>query len=162
MSRKPKVLQPIDWDVIQAEYIGTKKTLKALAGEYKTGFAAMQKRAEQGRWTHLRQELSEAIVLKAQAAHIDKKVAELVKFNSDDLRVAVALKQRAADLLRLNPNANDLRTLASTFEMARRMGLSALGVDDTGKLPAGEIGMELPVVVTIERKSARLSVASSQ
>lgn len=159
--RKPRNTSDIDWIAIRTNYVNNKKTAKALASEYSIGQAAIERRIVIERWSQLRAEVAEAISNQAQAALIDRRVAELVKFNADDLKIAVALKQRAADLLRNNPNANDLRTLASTFEMARRMGLSALGVDESGKLPAGEVGMDLPVTVTIERKSARLSVAST-
>lgn len=151
-----------DWAALRSQYVTSKISLKDLSAKRKVAFSTIQKRAGKERWNEARREMEDETAQKAHAALIDKRVEELVKFNEDDLRIATALKQRAAALLKATPNANDLRTIAATFEIARRMGLSALGVDDDGKLPSGEPGSDLPVSITIERKSARLPVASPQ
>jgi hypothetical protein len=143
-----------DWDAIRAEYVAGSDSIKKLSLKYGVSENGLEKRAGRERWAEARRRMSEKVIASAETQTIAKKVTQITRFNDDDLKVAKGLRQAAAQMMSKVRGPNDLRALAGVFESAQRLGRIALGADSGD--PDGGEEAELPVVVTIERKSARV------
>lgn len=86
----------------------------------------MNRAAKEG-WDAEREQKRAETSSKAVAKHEAKVVDELAKFNEDDLKIAKALRSKAAALLQATNHPLALRQLATTFDVAQKMGRLALG-----------------------------------
>jgi len=124
-----------DWAKVKLAYINSSKTLREVAEEFTIKAAGVMRRAAKEGWDAERKRLSASVSKTAQESLVFDRAAELARFNSDDLKIARALRQKAVHLLQgAEVSAADLRSLSSTFESARGLGLAALGmvIDSSG------------------------------
>jgi hypothetical protein len=142
-----------DWTSIKTEYVNGAE-YPDLAKKYKVKEATLRQRASRHKWSQERQKASQAVTEKATSLLVESKASQLAKFNEDDVKIARALKQAAGTMMKNIGMPNDLRTIAGVFETAQRIGRIALGADSA--MPDESETMNLPVMVMIERKSARL------
>lgn len=89
--------------------------------------STLMAQAAKGKWEDERKRKQAETSSKAVAKHEAKVVDELAKFNEDDLKIAKALRAKAAALLQTTSSPVALRSLASTFDVAQKMGRLALG-----------------------------------
>lgn len=118
-----------DWTAARLAYVNSSKSLATIAKEYGATPAAVEKRAARERWSDERRKQSEKVGEQAQAVIADDRAATLAKFNEDDLRVAKAIRAKAASLLNSIASPSEMRSLASAFESAQRIGRLALGAE---------------------------------
>jgi hypothetical protein len=117
-----------DWAAIRVEYVSGAETFGKIAKRHGVKEATVRQRANREGWQDQRAAASRAVTQKAEAILGDARVDEMTKFNEDDLRMARALRAKAAGMLAkgaLSPA--DLRSLASTVETAQKVGRLALG-----------------------------------
>ncbi len=154
-----------DWEALRLEFIHGAMTAEELAERHGLKPDTVRTRARRGGWREQREELSRAVVSRAEAVaqaeesvaqHVDAvatavavevKATTLVEFNADDVKLAKALRAEVAKLItearkaggaRLSPR--DLNALAATAERAQRMGRLALGVSTENVGLGGENG----------------------
>lgn len=116
-----------DWATLKAEYLKGSMSLRELAAQKGISPGTMTARASRDGWEAERSQKQSETVSKAVAKHEAKVVDELAKFNEDDLKIAKALRSKAAALLKTTSSPMALRSLASTFDVAQKMGRLALG-----------------------------------
>lgn len=152
-----------DWAKLKHEFVHSAKQLKEIAQAHDLKEGTVRARAKRDDWQRDRNATQRAVTQEASKRLTVSRVDELARFNEDDLKIAKGLRSKAVALLSKSPDHIELRSLAGTFETARRLGLSALGVGENGLLlDAGDDADLLPITVTIERKSARRTNASAE
>lgn len=152
-----------NWDAIRAEYVAGKSSIKRLAEKHKVSESGLEKRAERGKWSEARRNLSESVISGADAKIAEVRVDELAEFNAADLKIAKAMRSQIAGHLRaaqiktslLNPN--DIAILMRAQESAQRVGRLALGMATTSSELTGKDGAplqppELTVVINAKPK----------
>lgn len=148
-----KIVDATNWDAIHAEYVAGSESISSLAIKHRVSKDALEKRATRGDWVQERRNLSEKVQQKALSSAIQTKANCLAKLNESDLAVANALRDRATHLLKMVKGASNLRSLASVFEIAQRIGRIALNVDRPEL--EEDARNQLPVAVIIERRDCR-------
>lgn len=130
MAARPKT----DWLAVKLEYINSSKSIRQVAEEFKVGASAAMKRCAAEGWEAERKQQAEKVSAAAQKVSTINRAQELAKFNEDDLRVARAIRAKAASMLAGVKSPTDLRALASAMDAAQKIGRLALGAttDNTG------------------------------
>ena len=116
----------IDWTAIKTEYINGAE-YPALAKRHKIKEATLRQRASRNKWSQERQKASQAVTTKATAVLVESRAEQLANFNADDVRVAKAIRAKAAKLLQAATTPHELRALAGAFDSAQKIGRLALG-----------------------------------
>ena len=115
-----------DWTAIKTEYINGAE-YPALAKRHKIKEATLRQRASRNKWSQERQKASQAVTTKATAVLVESRAEQLANFNADDVRVAKAIRAKAAKLLQAATTPHELRALAGAFDSAQKIGRLALG-----------------------------------
>jgi hypothetical protein len=125
-----------DWELIRKEYVNGKDSVRELALRFKVSENALEKRSAKGKWAEARRNMAEKVVAWADAKVAEVRVDQIAQFNTDDLRMARAIRAKAAALLSAAgpKSAADLRALAGAVEVAQKVGRLALGMttENTG------------------------------
>ena len=158
-----------NWPALKIEYVNGSMSLRELADKHGINSAGVLKRAHREGWDAERHRLSSAVSETAQAALNVTRPTELVEFNTNDIRLAKALKAMVAKALneaqgdspRKRLTAAELSSLATVAERAQKMGRLALGAstestEHTGAA-GGPIGITpVPVEVYLEARKKAL------
>ena len=115
-----------DWTAIKTEYINGAE-YPALAKRHNIKEATLRQRASRNKWSQERQKASQAVTTKATAVLVESRAEQLANFNADDVRVAKAIRAKAAKLLQAATTPHELRSLAGAFDSAQKIGRLALG-----------------------------------
>lgn len=123
-----------DWLAVKLEYINSSKSIRQVAEEFGVGASAAMKRCAAEGWEAERKQQAQKVSAEAQKVSTASRAQELAKFNEDDLRVARAIRAKAASMLGTVKSPADLRALASAMDAAQKIGRLALGAttDNTG------------------------------
>lgn len=135
----------IDWPSIRTEYVNGSMTYKDLADKHKLKDGTVRQRGNRDGWDKERDELTRRVTQEAQERLVEDRAATLSKFNEDDLRVARAIRAQAGRLLSGVSSPSDLRALASSFEVAQKIGRLALGAN-TEKSEVAQTVRNLPPI----------------
>lgn len=118
-----------DWAALKIEYVNGSMQYKELAEKHKLKEGTVRQRANREGWAEERNAVSRAVTQAANATLGDERATRLAKFNDQDIKIAEALKAKAARILNSDAS-NDERVLASltrVFDGAQKIGLLALG-----------------------------------
>ncbi len=116
-----------NWPALRTEYVHGSLTFKELAEKHGLKDGTVRQRAHREGWEAERNATSRAVTQAAQERLTESRSAQLAKFNEDDLRVARAIRARAAAMLGNVQQPADLRALASAMDTAQKIGRLALG-----------------------------------
>lgn len=119
----------IDWTALKLEYLHSAISLRALAEKHGVKPGTVMARASRDGWDRDRKSEAAKVTAAASEALVESRSDQLAKFNEADLRVARAVRAKAAALLAQAEGAAELRSLASAFESAQRIGRLALGAE---------------------------------
>lgn len=136
-----------DWPKIKIEYINGTMSMRELAEAHGIKPAGLFKQAAAEKWKSERKQKSIEVSKKANDAIEETRAEQLSKFNYDDIKVARALRGRAAQKLNnehLSPY--DLSSLARVFEVAQKIGRLALGASTE----SSEVNNVNPLVLKLE------------
>lgn len=139
-----------DWPRIKLAFVTSNKSVPELAWEFGVNPQTLKKQVERNSWNVERIKFEQESIAKAAEEAAERRVSELLQFNSDDLKVAKAIRARVARRLGavdVTIGAAELRMLASAAEAAQRMGRLALGASTDNFGHAGQDGQG-PVAVT--------------
>lgn len=120
-----------DWPAIKLEYVNSNLSLRELADRNGIKAAGVMARAAKEGWDNERKQKQAEVSKNAQEQLDVSRSEELAKFNEDDLRMARAIRGRAAQLLQASDNltAGELRAVASSASEAQKIGRLALGAE---------------------------------
>lgn len=123
-----------DWPALRREYVNGSLQLKELAEKHGLKPGTVRVRAHREDWESERNAVLRAVTQVAQARLTEDRVTALARFNDDDLKVARAIRAKAASMLATAKSPADLRALASAMGEAQKIGRLALGAttDNTG------------------------------
>jgi hypothetical protein len=123
-----------DWLAVKLEYINSSKSIRQVAEEFGVGESAAKKRSTNEGWDAERKRQSKKVTDAAQKVTVVTRAQELAKFNEDDVRVAKAIRAKAAGMLQSAKSPSEIRALALAFDTAQKIGRLALGAttDNTG------------------------------
>jgi hypothetical protein len=116
-----------NWTKLRLDYIHGNMTLRELAEQNKIKSAGVMRRAANEGWDSDRKQESAKVSKVANEVLTDTRAAELSKFNDDDLKVARAIRAKAANMLSAVNSAQDISALARAFDTAQKIGRLALG-----------------------------------
>jgi len=116
-----------DWKALRVEYVNGAMTYKELAQKHGLKDGTVRQRAHREDWEQERNALSQAVTQAAQTRLSESRSSQLARFNEDDLRVARAIRAKAASMLATAQHPADLRALASAMDTAQKIGRLALG-----------------------------------
>ena len=131
-----------DWVSLKIEFVNGAMQYKELAAKHGLKEATVRQRANREGWMEERHKLSHAVTEAANRSLGDERAKRLAEFNDKDIKIANALKAKAAALLRGEMTAPELRALAGVFDSAQKIGRLALGAEtevstvNTRELPA--------------------------
>lgn len=123
-----------DWPAVRLAYINSTKSIRQLAEEFGVGESAAKKRSATEGWDAERKLRTKEVTEAAQKVTTVTRAQELAKFNEDDIRVAKAIRAKAAAMMGSVSTPNEIRALSLAFETAQKIGRLALGAttDNTG------------------------------
>lgn len=130
----------LDWAALKANYLTGTLTQRDFAKAHKINPNTLMARANKEKWEDERKQRQAETSNKAVAKHEAKAVDQLVKFNEDDVRIAKALRAKAAEMLPTARTPMALRSLASTFDVAQKIGRLALGANTESAELTGKNG----------------------
>ena len=130
----------IDWEKLRSEYITTRITLRELADKHGIKAAGVMRRAANEYWEAERKQESAKVSSAVINASAEVRVAELDKFNADDLKMARAIRARAAQMMATVTSPQDLRAIAGAVDAAQKVGRLALGVSTNSNEITGKDG----------------------
>lgn len=133
-----------DWTKLRLDYIHGNMTLRELAEKNNIKAAGVMRRAANEGWDSDRKQESAKVSKVANEALSDTRANELSKFNEDDLKVARAIRGKAAAMLNTALSAQELSALARSFDIAQKIGRLALGAATENSVVTNK---ELPVSV---------------
>jgi hypothetical protein len=116
-----------DWNALRVEYVNGSMQYKELAEKHGLKEGTVRQRANREGWAAERNALSRAVTQTAQAKLTEDRTDELTKFNEDDLKMARAIRAKAASMMRNELSPQDLRALAGAVDTAQKVGRLALG-----------------------------------
>lgn len=150
----------IDWAALRLEYINGAMTMAELAAAHGIKDGTLRQRVNRDRaegddWHEARNALSRAVTAEAQNRLGALRVDALAEFNQADLDLAVAIRERAKEMLdsgvttqddgeAAGLTSRDLNAIAKAAESAQKIGRLALGVS-TENLGHGGPGGEGPI-----------------
>ena len=102
------------------------------------------KRAANEGWEAERQQKSAEVSRVAQDLMTEDRTAVLAKFNEDDLRMARAIRAKAATMMKSIESPSELRAIASAADVAQKIGRLALGAETENTIVTSR---ELPASV---------------
>jgi hypothetical protein len=120
-----------DWPALRLEYVNSTMTQRELAAAHGINASTLMARANKEQWEAARKQHQAETSKAAQERLTETKVDELAQFNADDLRMAKALRGRAAMLMQNDKTltAAELRSVATTAAEAQKIGRLALGAE---------------------------------
>lgn len=132
-----------DWPALKVEYVNSTLSLRELADRHGIKAAGVMARAVKEGWDAERKQRQAEISKIAQEQLTNSRVDELASFNEDDLKMARAIRARAARMMQTitDLSAAELRALAAAADTAQKIGRLALGaetartVNDNRSLP---------------------------
>lgn len=116
-----------DWTKLRAEFIHGTMTMRELAKTHGINSSGVMRRAANEGWDAARKQESAKVSKAANQALGDYRASELSKFNDDDLKVARAIRAKAANMINGDLSPKDLKALAGAFDTAQKIGRLALG-----------------------------------
>mgnify|MGYP000175518304 CR=1 FL=1 len=116
-----------DWTALRVEYVHSSITLRDLADKHGIKAAGVMRRAANEGWEAERKHESAKVITASASVISETRIDELVKFNQDDIKVARAIRSKAAQMLQEADTPAALRSLASAFDTAQKIGRLALG-----------------------------------
>lgn len=116
-----------DWTIIRTEYVHGAMTMRELAEKHGIKAAGLMRRAAKEGWDAERKQKSAEVSKAASTVLVDTRAEELAKFNADDLKMARAIRAKAAQMMGSANSPNELRALAGAVDTAQRVGRLALG-----------------------------------
>lgn len=116
-----------DWPALRREYVNGSLQLKELAEKHGLKAVTVRVRAHREDWESERNAVQRAVTQVAQTRLTEDRATALARFNDDDLKVARAIRGKAASMLATAKSPADLRALASAMGEAQKIGRLALG-----------------------------------
>lgn len=116
-----------DWPKLKLEYVHGVMTMRQLADTHGIKAAGLMKRAASEKWDASRKQLSAQVSKVANTVLTESRATILSKFNEDDLKVARAIRAKAANMLSNASSPQDISALARAFDTAQKIGRLALG-----------------------------------
>jgi uncharacterized protein YjcR len=116
-----------DWAAIRVEYVNSALQYKELAAKHGLKEGTVRQRGNREGWAEARNAASQVVTQQAEAVLTVNRIDELAKFNEDDLKMARAIRAKAARMMGQDMRPNDLRALAGVVEAAQKVGRLALG-----------------------------------
>ena len=138
-----------NWSELRVEYVNGTMSQRELAAAHDINASGVMARAAKEKWEDERKQKQAAISSAAQEKLTEDRTDQLAKFNEDDLKVARAIRGKAAQMMQIVGSPQDLRALASAMEVAQKIGRTALGLTDKVKLLGDP---DSPLVMQIVRK----------
>lgn len=138
-------------DRLKLEFVNGTMTLRALADKHGVSYTSIRQWASRYEWSKARNDISHAITKKAFASQVKTRIEELTQFNSDDLKMAKALRAGAASLMNKYSqeqkiSLEDLSKIARIVADAQKIGRLALGAStDNAGIGDDEQG---PILIT--------------
>jgi hypothetical protein len=133
-----------DWTAIKLEYVNGHMSQRDLADKHQINPAGLMKRAANEGWEAERQQKSAEVSKVAQDLMTEDRTAVLAKFNEDDLRMARAIRAKAATMMKSIESPSELRAIASAADVAQKIGRLALGAETENTIVTSR---ELPASV---------------
>ena len=133
-----------DWTAIKLEYVNGHMSQRDLAEKHKINAAGLMKRAAKEGWEADRQHRSAEISRASQAIITEDRKSQLIKFNEDDLRMAKAIRAKAATMLKTLESPSELSAVSRAAELAQRIGRLALGAETENSIVTSR---ELPASI---------------
>lgn len=133
---------PADWAALRLEYVHGTATMRELADKHGIKAAGLMRRAAKEGWDAERKQKSAEVSKAASATLTMSRAEELARFNADDLKMARAIRAKAAQMMATATTPAALRALAGAVDTAQRVGRLALGAStdntavSTQSLPA--------------------------
>jgi hypothetical protein len=123
-----------DWTKLRVEYVTSSVTLRDLAAKHGVKPAGVMRRAAKEGWEAERKQESAKVSKVVLETSATDRAAELEKFNADDLKMARAIRAKAASMMGSASTPQDLSALARAVETAQKVGRLSLGAttDNTG------------------------------
>ena len=134
-----------DWIKLRIEYVNGALQYKELAKKHGIKEGTVRQRANREGWTEERNAVSRDVTRKAAATISENRVDVLARFNEDDLKMARAIRAKAASMMAGTTTPQDLRALAGAVDTAQKVGRLALGAETENILATTR---ELPASVT--------------
>jgi hypothetical protein len=134
-----------DWAAVRLAYINSSKSIRQLAEEFKVGASAAMKRCASEGWEAKRKQQTQKVSIEAEKVSTVARAQELAKFNEADLKVACAIREKAALMLQETENPMHLRALAAAMDSAQKIGRLALGATTENAGHSGPNGGPIPV-----------------
>lgn len=138
-----------NWSALRVEYVHGTMSQRELAAAHGINPSGLMGRAHKEKWEDERKQKQAAISSAAQEKLTGERTDQLAKFNEDDLKVARAIRGKAAQMMGGVGSPQDLRALASAMEIAQKIGRTALGLTDKLKLLGDP---DAPLVMQIKRE----------
>lgn len=119
-----------DFVALRLEYVNGNETLRELADRHGVKPAGLFTRSANEGWEEERKQIQARTSKEAQEQMLIDRVAELAKFNEDDIRIAKAIRAKAAKMLSSDANTpSELKALAGAMDIAQKIGRLALGAE---------------------------------
>lgn len=131
-----------DWTALRLEYVHGTDTMRELAEKHGIKAAGVMRRAAKEGWDSERKQKSAEVSKTASAVLTESRTDDLAKFNADDLKMARAIRAKAAQMMQTATTPSQLQALAAAVDKAQKVGRLALGASTensavtTKELPA--------------------------
>lgn len=133
-----------DWPALRVAYVNSAMQYKELAAKHGLKEGTVRQRANREDWARERNAASRAVTQASNQQIGLTRVEELVAFNADDVRIAKAIRVKAANMLRTATTAQDLRALSGAFDTAQKIGRLALGASTENANITGNLATLTP------------------
>lgn len=132
-----------DWPALKLEYVNSTLSLRELAERHGIKSAGVMARAVKEGWDLARKQNQAEVSAAAQEQLTANRIDELAAFNEADLKMARAIRAKAAQMMQqgVNLSPTELRSVAASADTAQKIGRLALGaetartVNDNRSLP---------------------------
>jgi hypothetical protein len=133
-----------DWTAIKLEYVNGHMPQRELATKHGINAAGLMRRAAKEGWEAERKHRSAEISKASQEIITEDRTSQLTKFNEDDLRMARAIRAKAATMLKTLESPSELSAVSRAAELAQRIGRLALGAETENSIVTSR---ELPASI---------------
>lgn len=117
-----------DWPSLRTEYINGSMQYKELAAKHGLKESTVRVRGHRDGWGEARNAVQQDVTRRATEISTFDRAAQLARFNEQDIKIAEAIKSKAAHMLRQNGiDDRVLANLTRIFDGAQKIGLLALG-----------------------------------